>query len=133
MSIKSRKSPDARTTGRNAAQIAAWVPADTWPQFSPEEFVRAGLPSAAGQSAPTTPGTLYLLSEEGMAGPVVTTLTVAVVEAAEELAAQSAGGRRATPLAGVLDEAANVCRWRELALPGADRAAVRQARTRRAF
>ncbi|GAA1979560.1 hypothetical protein GCM10009718_15440 [Isoptericola halotolerans] len=37
-----------------------------------------------------------------------------MVEAAEELAARSAGGRLATPLLGVLDEAANVCRWREL-------------------
>lgn len=101
-------------------QVAAWItpqgPADTRPQFSPEEFVRAGLPSAAGESAPTKPGTLYSLSKEGRgtAGPLVTALTVAVVEAAEELAAQSAGGRLATPLVGVLDEAANVCRWREL-------------------
>lgn len=101
-------------------QVAAWItpqgPADTRPQSSPEEFLCAGLPSAAGESAPTKPGTLYSLSKEGRgtAGPLVTALTVAVVEAAEELAAQSAGGRLATPLVGVLDEAANVCRWREL-------------------
>jgi type IV secretory pathway TraG/TraD family ATPase VirD4 len=37
-----------------------------------------------------------------------------VVEAAEELAVHSPGGRLATPMVGVLDEAANVCRWREL-------------------
>ncbi|GAA4421400.1 hypothetical protein GCM10023169_14300 [Georgenia halophila] len=37
-----------------------------------------------------------------------------MVEAAEELAVRSPGGRLATPLLGVLDEAANVCRWREL-------------------
>ena len=89
-------------------QVAAWVtpqgPADTRPQFSPEAFVRAD------------GGTLYSLSKEGRgtAGPLVTALTVAVVEAAEELAARSAGGRLSTPLVGVLDEAANVCRWREL-------------------
>ena len=61
-------------------------------------------------------GTLYSLSKEGQgtAGPLVTALTVAVVEAAEELAARSAGGRLSTPLLGVLDEAANVCRWRDL-------------------
>lgn len=41
-------------------------------------------------------------------------LTVAVVEAVEELAARSAGSRLKTPLVGVLDEAANVCRWRDL-------------------
>ena len=88
-------------------QVAAWVTPrdedDTRPQFSPEDFVRGA-------------GTLYSLSKEGRgtAGPLVTALTVAVVEAAEELAARSAGGRLTTPLLGVLDEAANVCRWREL-------------------
>lgn len=89
-------------------QVAAWVTplrggVDERPQFNPEAFVREG-------------GTLYSLSKEGRgtAGPLVTALTVAVVEAAEELAARSAGGRLSTPLLGVLDEAANVCRWREL-------------------
>lgn len=89
-------------------QVARWVTpasaaADTRPQFSPETFVREG-------------GTLYSLSKEGRgtAGPLVTALTVAVVEAAEELAAASPGGRLARPMLGVLDEAANVCRWREL-------------------
>lgn len=89
-------------------QVAAWItpqgPADARPRFSPQDFVRAD------------GGTLYSLSKEGRgtAGPLVTALTVAVVEAAEELAARSAGGRLTTPLVGVLDEAANVCRWREL-------------------
>lgn len=88
-------------------QVAAWVnpqgAADSRPQFDPAAFVRDG-------------GTLYSLSKEGRgtAGPLVTALTVAVVEAAEELAARSAGGRLSVPLLGVLDEAANVCRWREL-------------------
>lgn len=90
-------------------QVAAWVNPiggnmdDRRPQFDPVAFVRDG-------------GTLYSLSKEGRgtAGPLVTALTVAVVEAAEELAAGSAGGRLAVPLLGVLDEAANVCRWREL-------------------
>ena len=72
-------------------------------QFDPQQFVREG-------------GTLYSLSKEGKgsAGPLVTALTVAVVEAAEELAARSTGGRLPVPLLGVLDEAANVCRWRQL-------------------
>jgi len=88
-------------------QVAAWVnpqgDPDLRPQFDPAAFVRDG-------------GTLYSLSKEGRgtAGPLVTALTVAVVEAAEELAAGSAGGRLSVPLLGVLDEAANVCRWREL-------------------
>ncbi|MDZ8173240.1 TraM recognition domain-containing protein [Microbacterium xanthum] len=88
-------------------QVAAWVnpqgDPDLRPQFDPAAFVRDG-------------GTLYSLSKEGRgtAGPLVTALTVAAVEAAEELAAGSAGGRLSVPLLGVLDEAANVCRWREL-------------------
>ena len=76
---------------------------DPRPQFDPTRFVR-------------DKGTLYSLSKEGRgtAGPLVTALTVAVVEAAEELATQSAHGRLPTPMLAVLDEAANVCRWREL-------------------
>ena len=59
--------------------------------------------------------TLFLLSKEGAgtAGPLVTALTVAVVEAAEELAV-ALGGRLCLPMVAMLDEAANVCRWREL-------------------
>ena len=89
-------------------QIAAWVtpqgPDDPRPRFAPADFVRN----------PT--GTLYSLSKEGAntAGPLVTALTAEVAEAAEELAATSPGGRLPTPLLAVLDEAANVCRWREL-------------------
>ncbi len=89
-------------------QIARWITPqgddDQRPQFNPAQFVTAD------------GGTLYSLSKEGRgtAGPLVTALTVAVVEAAEELAARSAGGRLKTPLLGVLDEAANVCRWRAL-------------------
>jgi type IV secretory pathway TraG/TraD family ATPase VirD4 len=87
--------------------VARWVtphgPRDPRPHFDPATCLRKH-------------GTLYSLSKEGRgtAGPLVTALTVAVVETAEELAAHSAGGRLATPLLGVLDEAANVCRWREL-------------------
>lgn len=88
-------------------QVSTWVTprssADSRTQFDPVAFIRHG-------------GTLYSLFKEGRgtAGPLVTALTVAVVEAAEEQAVRSAGGRLATPLLGVLDEAANVCRWREL-------------------
>ncbi|MUK01608.1 TraM recognition domain-containing protein [Vibrio cholerae] len=73
------------------------------PEFVPEDFVRGT-------------GTLYSLSREGegTAGPLVTALTVAVVEAAERFATSQPGGRLARPLLGVLDEAANVCRWKNL-------------------
>lgn len=89
-------------------QIAAWVtpsgPDDQRRQLLAEDFVKAD------------GGTLYSLSKEGAstAGPLVTALTAAIAEAAEAQAARSPGGRLTTPLLGVLDEAANVCRWREL-------------------
>jgi type IV secretory pathway TraG/TraD family ATPase VirD4 len=87
--------------------VSRWVtptgPDDARPQFDPAAFV-------------ASKGTLYSLSKEGKgtAGPLVTALTVAVVEAAEELAVHSKAGRLPIPMVGVLDEAANVCRWREL-------------------
>lgn len=89
-----------------SAATADWVnarPNDTRPQFVPEAFV-------------TSTETLYSLSKEGAgtAGPLVTALTAATIEAAEEHAARSRGGRLATPLVAVLDEAANVCRWKDL-------------------
>ena len=86
---------------------AQWVtpngPGDPRPQFDPAAFV-------------DSVDTLYLLSKEGEAstGPLVTALTVAVTEAAEDLAKRSPGGRLSTPLVAVLDEAANVCRWHAL-------------------
>ncbi|PLC10694.1 conjugal transfer protein [Kocuria flava] len=88
-------------------KIAAWVnplrPDDPRPQFDPQAFV-------AGKH------TLYALSKEGAgtAGPLVTALTVATVTAAEEHAVTQRGGRLATPMLCVLDEAANVCRWMNL-------------------
>lgn len=89
--------------------IAQWVTpvggmtGDRRPQFDPHAFVASS-------------DTLYSLSKEGKgtAGPLVTALTAATVEAAEELATRQPGGRLATPLLGVLDEAANVCRWHDL-------------------
>lgn len=76
---------------------------DPRPQFDPAAFVRSH-------------DTLYSLSLEGQAtaGPLVTALTAVITEAAEDYAKTQRGGRMATPLLGVLDEAANVCRWRNL-------------------
>lgn len=81
----------------------ATAASDPRPQFNPSEFVLGT-------------GTLYSLSKEGTgtAGPLVTALTAATIEAAEEHAANSRGGRLQTPLLGILDEAANVCRWTDL-------------------
>lgn len=90
-------------TNRTAARWVTPSGPASRERFDAHDFVRSG-------------GTLYSLSKEGSgtAGPLVTALTVAVVEAAEDLAVDSPGGRLATPLVGVLDEAANVCRWRQL-------------------
>ncbi|TAL42984.1 MAG: conjugal transfer protein, partial [Salinibacterium sp.] len=76
---------------------------DPRPEFRPHEFVRSR-------------GTLYSLSKEGggSTGPLVTALTVAVTEAAEEYARTESGGRLTVPLLLVLDEAANICRWNNL-------------------
>jgi hypothetical protein len=59
--------------------------------------------------------TLYLLSREG--GPataLVAALTVAVTDALEQRAARCPGGRLPVPFVAVLDEAANICRIRDL-------------------
>ncbi len=87
--------------------VLRWVTRPASPaakrHFDPQEFVRST-------------GTLYSLSREGRgsAGALVTALTVAVCEAAEDLATASPRGRLPVPMGVVLDEAANVCRWRDL-------------------
>ena len=71
--------------------------------FDEEEFLQRG-------------GSLYCLSLEGRgsASPLVSALTWAVVEVAMRKAADEPGGRLSAPLLAVLDEAANVVRWRDL-------------------
>jgi type IV secretory pathway TraG/TraD family ATPase VirD4 len=60
--------------------------------------------------------TLYLHSKEGQGSSagLVTAIAMALCDAAEQLAKRSPGGRLPVPLVGVLDEAANICRWRQL-------------------
>jgi type IV secretory pathway TraG/TraD family ATPase VirD4 len=57
--------------------------------------------------------TLYLHSKEGAGSSsgLVSALTMAVCAAADQLAARSPSGRLQRPIVGVLDEAANICRW----------------------
>ncbi|HCH21664.1 MAG TPA: hypothetical protein DEW10_02465 [Bifidobacterium sp.] len=85
-------------------QVLEWVtpPTDGRMEFNPDDFV-------------TSNDTLCLLSREGVgtAGAFVLSLTAAVTEAAETQARHE-GGRLCRPMLAVLDEAANVCRWREL-------------------
>lgn len=81
-----------------------WVtPQPHLPQLHPADLVRST-------------DTLYCLSQEGpkSAAPIMTALTVAVTEAAVELATTQPGGRLAVPMLVELDEAANICPWSEL-------------------
>lgn len=86
--------------------VTRWVtppPSARHPQLHPEDLV-------------VGTGTLFALSREGEASatPLVTALIAAVLEAAERAAMRSAGGRLPVPLVAALDEAANVCRIRQL-------------------
>jgi type IV secretory pathway TraG/TraD family ATPase VirD4 len=86
--------------------IAAWVtpPADpAVVEFDPDTFVRGT-------------GTLYLLSHggPGSPAPLVAAFTEAVLHAGEAAARASRGRRLDPPMLSVLDEAANICRMRQL-------------------
>lgn len=60
--------------------------------------------------------TLYPLSEEGKgsAGPLVTALCAAVAAAGKSAGSRHPGGRLPVPMLVVLDEAANIVRWKDL-------------------
>ena len=64
----------------------------------------------------TTTDTLYLISREGggSARALTAALVMAVLTAAEQHAGKKSQGRLSPPMMAVLDEAANVVRWREL-------------------
>jgi hypothetical protein len=84
--------------------LTAWITPNTdRPAFSPKAF--------AGSK-----DTLYLLSRDGTGGaaPLVAALTLAVTDALEAHATASPAGRLPVPFVGVLDEAANICRLRDL-------------------
>ncbi|MFC9898498.1 type IV secretory system conjugative DNA transfer family protein [Nocardia sp. NPDC127579] len=71
--------------------------------FDPDEFVRSR-------------DTLYLLSQEkaGSAAPLLTALCAAIADAGAREGSFHPGGRLPVPMLCVLDEAANIVRWREL-------------------
>jgi type IV secretory pathway TraG/TraD family ATPase VirD4 len=86
------------------AKVLAWIePGTASVELVPSRF-------AAGNE------TLVSLSQEGAkwATALVTALTASVLTDAEAIAAKRPGGRLEHPMLGVLDEAANVCRWKEL-------------------
>ncbi|MFC6012461.1 type IV secretory system conjugative DNA transfer family protein [Nocardia lasii] len=87
------------------SNIHAWITpgSDSRRQFDELEFLEKN-------------GTLYSLSLEGRgsAAPLVSALTEAVIDVAMRKASRSSGGRLPIPLLAVLDEAANVVRWKDL-------------------
>lgn len=85
------------------SEVHTWVSPNGGHEFDELEFIEGG-------------GTLYCLSLEGRgsAGALVSALTEAVIDVAMTKAAKSAGGRLDVPLLAVLDEAANVVRWKDL-------------------
>jgi type IV secretory pathway TraG/TraD family ATPase VirD4 len=110
--------PDRQRAGvfGTAAKVVAWMadprlrawvvnPGDDRPQLD----VAAVL--ADGSSA-----TLYSLSKEGVgsAGALTGALTTTFLNEAERRGQLSPSGRLAVPVAAVLDEVANTCRWRDL-------------------
>jgi type IV secretory pathway TraG/TraD family ATPase VirD4 len=110
--------PDRQRAGvfGTAAKIVAWM-ADprlrAWivdPKDSRAQLDVAGL-LADGSSA-----TLYSLSKEGVgsAGALTAALTTTFLNEAERRGQMSLNGRLPVPVAAVLDEVANTCRWRDL-------------------
>ncbi|WP_331723000.1 TraM recognition domain-containing protein [Nocardia sp. NBC_00511] len=83
--------------------LGAWQPDHGLPEFDPRAFVRSR-------------DALFLLSMEGpdSATALVTALVGRCLDHAMALAARSPGGRLRTPLVGILDEAANVCKLTDL-------------------
>ena len=107
--------PDKQRAGvyGTAAKLVRWV---TDPRLRAWVEPPIGSLQFDAEAFPTSTDTLISLSREGegSAAPLVTALTAAVLQAAERQAATMPGGRFDVPLLGVLDEAANVCRWKEL-------------------
>jgi type IV secretory pathway TraG/TraD family ATPase VirD4 len=110
--------PDRQRAGvfGTAAKIVAWMadprlrawvvgPKDARPRLDVDTLL------ADGSSA-----TLYSLSKEGVgsAGALTGALTTTFLNEAERRGQVSPSGRLAVPVAAVLDEVANTCRWRDL-------------------
>lgn len=108
--------PDKQRSGvfATAQRAVAWLA---------DPVIREWVEDSSGQrpcwsakSLATSTDTLILLSREGdgSATPLVVALVATVLQFAERTAAASPGGRLRVPLLGVLDEAANGCRWKDL-------------------
>lgn len=96
-----------------ARKMVTWLRSDTILQWVEP---RPGVPEFTCFDFLDTHQTMYLVSREGAgsARAVTAALAVAIMQAGEWKAGRSRGGRLATPLTVVLDEAANVVRWQAL-------------------
>ncbi|NNH72998.1 TraM recognition domain-containing protein [Nocardia uniformis] len=97
--------PDRKIFDSDTTDLADWsAPGNQrLPQFDPVSFVRST-------------DTLYALSMEGPASAtgLTTALVGCIIDQALTVARASTGGRLPHPLVAILDEAANVCRLKEL-------------------
>lgn len=111
-----RNLPDKQRSGvyATAQRAIAWLADPEIRQWV--EDPSGERPCWSAESLAHSTDTLVSLSREGeaSAAPLVTSLTAAVLQATERTAAATPGGRLRVPLLGLLDEAANVCRWRDL-------------------
>lgn len=111
-----RNLPDKQRSGvyATAQRAIAWLADPEIRQWV--EDPAGGRPCWSAESLAQATDTLVSLSREGeaSAAPLVTSLTAAVLQATERTAAATPGGRLRVPLLGLLDETANVCRWRDL-------------------
>lgn len=85
------------------SELGSWAPTHNLPEFDPAAFV-------------ASTDVLYAMSLEGddSATALMTALAGRIIDEALILARNSPGGRLATPLVNVFDEAANVCKLGEL-------------------
>ncbi|MGW4242944.1 type IV secretory system conjugative DNA transfer family protein [Nocardia sp. NPDC004722] len=95
--------PQRRIFDGDDSPLSQWAPSHNLPQFDPAVFIRSR-------------DSLFLLSMEGpdSATALITALVGRCLDHAMALAARSPGGRLRTPLVGILDEAANVCKLSDL-------------------
>ena len=95
-----------------------WVNVLTYDSVIPwiRDTGEVGRPEFDHRRFASTTDTLFLISKEGAgtARAITGALTMAILTEAEEHAASLPSGRLSPPLMGVLDEVANVCRWRQL-------------------
>jgi len=108
--------PDRQLAGvvGTAAKVVAWMADPVCGHGS--QIRRRASPPGRCRSARSRHATLHSLSKEGegSAGALTGALTTTFLTEAERVGQASPAGRLSVPVVAVLDEVANVCRWRDL-------------------